>query len=221
MKFPELPSSYGYGYTEKERKRNCNIRLIKDCDIYSDLLFKPNSYSSPYDLQNLLFIVTEKKNNKTNIQSKSKSCNLDKKSLIDENGVLRYKIKECQDLYLDMQHNHYCNPTINITSFKNFPDIVHGNFVILYWDNILSFEGFPTLCEKELVFKNCRIPFNAVLPEGVTINENLVCIDCANDYNLLVGILKYNWNIKGKIYTSLYTGTIDDLREKAIKLKWI
>lgn len=211
---PELPSSF---YSDKEHKRNCNIRLIKDCGVYSDLLFRPNAYSISYDLQNIFNVVIYKKEEEP---IKYKPIKPDSKSLINENGVLRYKIKECQDLYLDMQ-NIYCYPTVVMKSFKNFPDIVHGNFVIIDWDNINSFEGFPSICEKEVVFKNCRIPFNADLPEGITINENLVCLDCSNDYNILIGILKYNWNIKGKIYTSLYTGTLEGLREIALKENWI
>ena len=206
ISIPKFPSQHFFGKDERH-KRKCDIKLIKDCEIYSDIVFRPNIHMTSYQMSNL-FVAD------------GKEKNLDKKSLFDENGVLRYKIKECQDLYLDMQ-TIYFQPLVSVQSFKNFPNIVHGNLVFMDWDSIVSFDYFPPLCEKEVIFKNCRIPFNVVLPEGITINDNLVCIDCVNDYNFLIGILKYNWNIKGKIYTSLYTGDIKTLRKIAFKEHWI
>ncbi len=218
---PDLPQSYSYS-NRKEEKRNCAIRLIKDCNVYSDILFKPNTYNNmSSELEDVLynFLIVTKKNENLKPQL-NKQHKLSYKSLINEDCELRYKIKECQDLYIDMEHMYY-QPLVNFKSLKNFPDIVHGNLVFIDWDNIISLEGFPMLCENEVVFRTCRIPFDVKLPEGVTINKNLVCIDCVNDYNLLIGILKYNWNITGMIYTSLFTGKIDELRKIATKENWI
>lgn len=218
--FPELPYT---GFSDKHKYRNCDIHLIKDCNVYSSIYIKPNSLSTAYenDVPLLNGYISYINGDSTVVfKERKKKSKENKLSLLNENKELRYKIKECQDLYVDMD-NMCFQPMINFSSFKNFPDIVHGNFVMINWDNIISFDGFPMHCKREVLFKNCRIPYDVVLPNDVTIDKNLVCMDCTNDYNLLMGILKYNWNIKGKIYTSLYTGSLEYLRILATDQKWI
>lgn len=204
--FPEIEVSY-----YKKNTRKIGVSTLKSMDLTSCLFFKPSIFSA----DNVLFY----KGGVLGHTKDGEDVEYDRRSLINEQGELRHKIKESQDLYLDMCFSHISG--VNFTSFKNFPDVVHGNFVLLDWDNIISFEGFPKVCEKNVLMRNCRIPYRPHLPKNIEIFGDLICNDCTNDYNLIYAILKYDWNIHGKIYTSVYTGSLEKLRDIATTNGWI
>lgn len=205
-RLPEIEVSY-----YKKNIRKMDVCTLRSMDLTSCLYFKPSIFST----DNLLFY----KGGVLGEVEEGKEVKYDKRSLINEQGELRYKIKESQDLYLDMCFSHISG--VNFMTFNNFPDVIHGNFVMLDWDNIVSFEGFPKVCEKNILMRNCRIPYRPHLPKNIEIIGDLICNDCTNDYNLLYAILKYNWNIYGKIYTSVYTGSLEKLRDIATTNGWI
>ena len=205
--FPEIEVSY-----YKKNTRKIGIRTLKSMGLTSCLYFKPSIWTSDSVLFYKGGVIGQTKDEEEKIE-------FDKRSLINEQGELRHKIKESQDLYIDMCFSHISG--VNFLSFNNFPDIVHGNFVMLDWDNIVSFEGFPKVCEKNVLMRNCRIPYKPHLPKNIEICGDLICNDCTNDYNLIYAILKYNWNIHGKIYTSVYTGSLEKLIDIATTNGWI
>ena len=141
--------------------------------------------------------------------------------LLNNNRELMYKLHRTNDLVIDMRYSYLYRgtPIKTLASFKNFPEIVDGYFIIKGVYKFESLNHFPKNIGS-LVFSECIYDNDLEFPNGVEVFGNVV-ISGANLHFMLKALIKSDIKIHGIIYSPLYVGKIDKLREIAITNKWI
>lgn len=148
-----------------------------------------------------------------------------------KNGHLRYKFDEVRNFCVRGRlvtytpifgaYNDTSEYVGSLTSFANFPNVVHGNLVLMNLYGITSYKGFPKHIHGNLILDGGKYPEKSDLPKDIEIDGNISVFtnDCIT---VLAALVRSNIKMKpGKnIISPLYSGSLENLREVAKQKNW-
>lgn len=148
-----------------------------------------------------------------------------------KDGHLKYKFDEVRNFCVRGRLITY-TPIFNaytddakyvgsLTSFVNFPNVVHGNLVLMNLYGITSYKGFPKHIYGNLILDGGRYPEKSDLPKDIEVDGDISVFtnDCIT---VLAALVRSNIKMKpGKnIVSPLYSGSLENLREVAKQKNW-